>query len=272
MSRTGKKIRWSRFVDAKSGHGLIVPIDHGLTMGPIPGLTSVSELARWIHHPAINGIIAHKGMVERLGEAGVLGRAGVMVHLNGMTTLAEAPDTKQMLTTVEAAVRLGADAISVQANFLPDNHAHNLRLLGAVVDEAQRYGLPVLVMMYDKTPVPTQHEQLQRQRHLIRAALELGVDAVKTSPPEDISAIPELVAGLREDIALFFSGGALTSDEAILELAHAIVRYGVTGLCVGRNVFQRPDPTLLLQQLHACLTSSRASNSIEESIYAGHSV
>jgi class I fructose-bisphosphate aldolase/fructose-bisphosphate aldolase/2-amino-3,7-dideoxy-D-threo-hept-6-ulosonate synthase len=252
---TGKQIRWRRFLSADGGHALVVPIDHGLTLGPIPGVSNVADMGRWIRHPSITGVIAHKGIVERLAARGLIGGGvGVMVHLNGMSTLAPYPDRKEMLTTVESALRLGADAVSVQVNFDGDNDAHNLAVLGGVVDSAAGFGLPVLAMVYDKVKARSAHEDRTRLRHLMRIAIELGVDAVKIAPPENLLDVAPLVEGLVEDVAVLFAGGALCSDEAdVLSLARAARRAGAVGLCVGRNTFQRPAPGDMLERMRGAL-------------------
>ncbi|HEU4409036.1 MAG TPA: hypothetical protein VFS43_27500 [Polyangiaceae bacterium] len=258
MEGVAKKIRWSRFVDARSGRGLLVPIDHGLTAGPLEGLESIEQIARFITHPGITGVIAHKGMVERLASRGLLRRAGVMVHLNGMTSLSPHPDRKERLTSVAAAVRLGADAVSLQLNFDGVNDAHNLTQLGEVVDEAQRYGLPVLTMLYDKAPRDGQSAPcLGRLRHLIRACVELGTDALKLSAPPALSHLPALLGGVQEHTSVFFAGGALCSEEETLGLARAAVAAGAAGLCMGRNIFQRPSATATLTQLEEVVLGSR---------------
>ncbi len=249
MNGVAKQIRWSHFVDRRCGRGIIVPIDHGLSIGPVEGLANVEQVAHWIGHPGITGIIAHKGMVERLGSHGLLRGFGVMIHLNGMMSLASMPDRKERLTSVEAALRLGADAVSVQLNFDGTNDAHNLTLLGAVVDEAQRYGLPVLTMLYDKVTCDKQEQRLNRLRHLMRACVELGTDALKLAAPDDLSLIPVLLEGIREHTAVFFAGGAVRSEEEILLLAREVVNSGATGLCVGRNVFQRESARATLTRL-----------------------
>ncbi len=249
MNGVAKQIRWSHFLDRRSGRGIIVPIDHGLSIGPVEGLTSVEQVSRWIGHPGITGIIAHKGMVERLGSHGLLKGIGVMVHLNGMMSLASTPDRKERLTTVEAALRLGADAVSVQLNFDGTNDAHNLTQLGAVVDDAQRYGMPVLTMLYDKVPCDGQEHRLSRLRHLMRACVELGTDALKLAAPDDLSLMPSLLEGIREHTAVFFAGGAVRSEEEILLMARQVVSSGATGLCVGRNVFQRESVRATLTRL-----------------------
>jgi len=259
MNGTAKQIRWSHFLDRRSGRGIIVPIDHGLSIGPVEGLASVDQMSRWIGHPGITGIIAHKGMVERLGSHGLLKGFGVMVHLNGMMSLAAMPDRKERLTTVEAALRLGADAVSVQLNFDGKNDAHNLTQLGAVVDEAQQYGLPVLTMLYDKVSCDVQEQRLSRLRHLMRACVELGTDALKLAAPDDLSLMPTLLEGIREHTAVFFAGGAVRSEAEILMLAEEVVRCGATGLCVGRNIFQRESVRATLTRLQEIILGSHAS-------------
>jgi class I fructose-bisphosphate aldolase/fructose-bisphosphate aldolase/2-amino-3,7-dideoxy-D-threo-hept-6-ulosonate synthase len=249
MDGVAKKIRWSRFLHPQSGLGVIVPIDHGLTVGPIPGLRSVSQIESWIHHPVITGIIAHKGMVERLGSRGLLQGLGVMVHLNGMTSLSASPNRKELLTSVERALRLGADAVSLQLNFDGTCDAANLIQLGAVVDEAQSLGVPVLTMLYDKVEALRPEQRVPRMRHLIRACVELGTDALKIAAPAQLSQLPELLEGVHEHTPVFFAGGEKCSDEQLLALAREGVAAGATGLCVGRNVFQREPGTDTLDRL-----------------------
>src|SRR5262249_31967445 len=154
------------------------------TSGPIPGIESIARISRWIRSRGIAGVIAHKGMVERLSERGLLHGLGVMLHLNGMSIRAAAPDTKEVVTSVETAIRLGADAVSVQVNFDGHNDSHTLRLLGSVVDDALRFGVPVLAMVYDATgPQRGEEERLERLCHFMRIATELGIDALKIGPP-----------------------------------------------------------------------------------------
>jgi len=254
MGAAGKQIRWSRFVSRDSGRALIVPIDHGLTMGSVQGLSSVREIGSWLSHSSINGIVAHKGMVSKLADAGLLTGQGVFIHLNGSTAIGENPDMKHFVTTVENAVRLGADGVSMQVNFRPDNHGHNLQALGTVVDQAEQYGLPVMAMIYPAGPTDDAPGRPMRlHRHYLRIAYELGVDVVKTAPPEHVEDIGELLDGLGEDLKVVFSGGALQADENLLGLAKAVANSKAAGLCVGRNVFQRRDPGDILSHVRGLL-------------------
>jgi fructose-bisphosphate aldolase, class I len=255
MMGTGKIIRWSRFVDSRSGRGIIVPIDHGLTYGPIAGIESVHRVKNWIGHPAIKGIIAHKGIIERLANFGVLAAKGIMIHLNGMASLSATADTKELLTSVESAARLGADAVSIQLNFLPENCAHNLSILGAISDETRRLGMPMLAMVYDKARYDDSRMRIARLRHWVRSVYELGADAIKIEAPDDIREMGPLLADISDDVALFLSGGALTSDEQLLVMARSAVCAGATGVCVGRNIFQRSNPESILGRLWDAVTN-----------------
>lgn len=256
MSLSGKKIRLQRF--NKRGAGIVVPIDHGLTIGPVAGLGSIREIAGWIGSRAIDGVIAHKGIVERLGERGLLAGRGVMLHVNGMSTLGGKPDTKEVLTSVAVAMRLGADAVSLQTNFDGENDAHNLRMLGAVVDEAQGYGMPVLAMVYDKVTASSADARIARIRHLMRVAMELGIDAIKIGAPAEMSEVPEILEGIADDMPVYFAGGSRGEPAEILRLASLAVRCGGAGLCVGRNVFQQPDPGAVLASLRAEMDAALA--------------
>ncbi|WP_051377376.1 class I fructose-bisphosphate aldolase [Paraburkholderia dilworthii] len=256
MTEIARKRRWSRFVDPLSGAALIVPIDHGLTIGPVPGIERIGCIASWLSSESLTGVVVHKGLAEQLGLAVP---CGMMIHLNGTLSLDTQPDSKVLLTSVDAALRLGADGVSIQTNFHANNVGENLRLIGKVVDEAHLRGFPVLLMLYDKNTQGSAAERIARLRHLIRASVELGVDALKLAAPNDFSAIPELIEGVQRHTHIVFAGGDHKTDEQLFELARTVIQYGGKGLCVGRNVFQRDDPSVILRELLTNLRAARVA-------------
>jgi len=255
MNEMARKRRWARFVDRASGKALIVPIDHGLTFGPIDGIARPEDILGWLTSDVATGVTLHKGMAEKLG--GIPG-CGMMIHLNGAMSMDDEPDIKHMLTRVDAAIRLGADAVSVQTNFTPATASHNLRMLGAVVDDAHALGLPVLAMIYDK--VNHLGVNISSLRHFMRAAVEMGVDAIKISAPANLDEIPEVLDGVQAHTPVLFAGGPLMDESQLLELTDAIVHCGATGLCIGRNLFQRPDPHSTMKKLLTSLRKTPRSN------------
>lgn len=256
MSYVGRQLRERRVFFSHEGGALIVPLDHGLTLGPIQGMRSTNDLAEWIGSRHIGAVLGHKGLIERLILRDMLHpNTGVIVHLNGMPNLASTTDTKVMVASIESALRLGADAVSLQVNFTHDNFAHNFVMLGEVTDAAHAVGLPVLTMLYDKVRSPTPVERIARIQHLVRAVTELGSDAIKLAFPESARDLVELVSCHGPDVHILFAGGEKMSEETLLSTTRAAMRRGARGLCVGRNVFQHPQPLALLEKLSECLKS-----------------
>lgn len=264
MSYVGRKLRERRILFPGSQRGLIVPVDHGLTLGPIGGMLSTDDFDAWIGCRHISAVLGHKGLIERLILRDVLhSSTGVIVHLNGMASLSPDADTKVMVSSIDTAVQLGADAVSVQANFTSENFAHNLTMLGAVTDAAHAAGLPILTMLYDKVE-SAPPERLARLNHLVRIVAELGSDAVKLAFPESMREIADLVARHSRDIRIFFAGGEKVTEHALLTATQEAVAHGASGLCVGRNVFQHAQPRALLRRLAQCVQGD-----VEQPVEAG---
>jgi len=253
MSDIGRARRWRRFLHPASARALIVPVDHGLTLGPIDGLDRLDGMRRWLASGELTGVVMHKGMVEHLGGAAP---SGLIVQLNGAVNAGDpvqtvAPSMKMRLTTVQSAVALGADAVSVHLDMGGQWGSHYLHLLGEVVDEAHALGVPVLAMLYDKTPGAS-GGWLPRQRHFMRAAVEVGADVLKIQPPSELALLPQVLDGF-EDARVLFAGGELRPARESLGLARAVAQHGGAGLCMGRNVFQHADPVAFLRELGTAL-------------------
>lgn len=250
MGYIGRKLRQRRLLYSGSNVGLIVPIDHGLTVGPISGLQNMRDISRWIGDDNISAVIAHKGMLERLVTQNLLhSSTGVILHLNGMPSMSKEADTKQMVTHVDAALRLGADAVSVQVNFTANNYGHNLSLLGAVTDATHAAGLPLLTMLYDKVETTSSIEKIDRMHKLIRLVTEFGADSIKIGFPESMDLLGELISSHRDSIQIFFAGGEKMDEKRLQDWTLAAMQRGANGLCIGRNVFQHPEPSSILRAL-----------------------
>lgn len=241
--------RWSRFLGLDSGRGIIVPLDHGLTSGPIAGIAKMSDVASWISHPAINGVILHKGYAAALLNANALRGKALCIHLNGMASVADAPERKETLTRIESAIRLGADAVSIELVFNGFTDAANLRIAGAIVDEASAFQLPVLVMLKSVYTAAAATDNVRATRHLARSMAELGVQAVKLARPAHSDLLPDLLRDIADDIDVFFAGGERDDDAGVLGFAADALTHGARGVCIGRNVFQNPHPAAFLDRL-----------------------
>ncbi|CUI08366.1 2-amino-3,7-dideoxy-D-threo-hept-6-ulosonate synthase [Janthinobacterium sp. CG23_2] len=254
MGYIGRKFRVRRILFPDSQRGLIVPVDHGLTLGPIHGMQVTDDLKGWVFNNSISAVLGHKGMIERLIARNMLHPStGAIVHLNGMANIAPESDTKIMVSNIHTALQLGADAVSIQVNFTTSNFEHNIAMLGAVTDAAHAAGLPLLTMLYDKVNAPSVEEKVRRLNHLLRVVAEMGCDAVKLALPDSIGDVSELIARHSRDIRIFFAGGEKTSEEVLFKVTRSAIDHGASGLCIGRNVFQHPQPRAFLRRLAECV-------------------
>ena len=115
MTFLGKRIRLERIVDRNTGKTVIVPMDHGISVGPIAGLMDMKKTIQRITEGGANAIVEHKGLVEE-GHRREGRDIGLIVHLSASTSLSVYPNAKTLVCTVEEAVKLGADAVSIHVN------------------------------------------------------------------------------------------------------------------------------------------------------------
>ncbi|OYT41405.1 MAG: fructose-bisphosphate aldolase, partial [Candidatus Altiarchaeales archaeon ex4484_43] len=141
----GKKIRMERIINRKSKKTVIVPMDHGVSVGPIPGLEDMVKTISDVAEGGADAVLIHKGIVG-VGHRGYGRDIGLIIHLSGGTILAPDPNAKVQVTTVKEAIRLGADAVSVHVNVGAGNESEMLHNLGMIAEECNEYGMPLLAM------------------------------------------------------------------------------------------------------------------------------
>ena len=88
----GKKIRMERIMDRNSGKTVIIPVDHGVTVGPVTGLINMQKTIRSVALGGANAVIMHKGLVETALRN--KGEMGLILHLSASTELAIDPNSK----------------------------------------------------------------------------------------------------------------------------------------------------------------------------------
>jgi fructose-bisphosphate aldolase/2-amino-3,7-dideoxy-D-threo-hept-6-ulosonate synthase len=241
----GKEIRIERIMDRNTGRAVIVPMDHGFTLGQIEGLLDMTKIISEVSEGGANAIVLHKGLVKR-GHRRSGRDIGLIVHLSASTSLNPDPNDKVIVCTVEEAVRLGADGVSIHINLGAPNESRMLESAGLIVKDCNRWGMPLLVMIYPRgkgiDPISP-----QSVGHCVRVAEELGADLIKTNYTGDPVSFRKIVKAC--SVPVFIAGGEKTGDLETLNAIRDSVRAGGTGVCVGRNAFQRDDPRAFVRAL-----------------------
>ncbi len=177
----GKEIRIERIIDRNTGRSVIIPMDHGFSMGQIDGLLDMTKVITDISEGGANAIVLHKGMVKT-GHRRHGRDIGLIVHLSGSTSLNPDPNDKVLVCSVEEAIALGADAVSIHINLGAPNESKMLESGAKIVRDCNRWGIPLLVMIYPrgKGIDPASPQTIGQ---CVRVAEELGADMIKTSYP-----------------------------------------------------------------------------------------
>lgn len=243
----GKKIRMDRIIDRDSGKTVIVPMDHGTTVGPMAGLIKMEETIHAVAMGGANAIVIHKGLVE-VGQRRKGKDLGFIIHLSASTRMMPDPNCKIMVCTVEEAIKLGADAISVHVNLGAEDEKSMLKDLGAVAKEAMEWGMPLLAMMYTRGPKVENEYDVKWVKHAARVGAELGADIVKVFYTGSPESFREVVEGCFVPVVIA-GGEKMGNDQDILEMVKGAMAAGGAGVSIGRNVFQHEDPTKIVQAI-----------------------
>ncbi|HMT03478.1 MAG TPA: hypothetical protein PKD00_09270 [Burkholderiales bacterium] len=238
----GRKHRLKRII-GKYSFPIIVPIDHSFTRGPIDGLFPINIVSNWISHPNISTILAHKGTLEHLLEKGLINLdKALILQLNGCPSTNEYIYYKKQLTSVEVAINLGCDGVSLDLNFDGKIDGDNFAMLGNIVDQAHAKGLPMMCMISSMLESIDEKLYLTRLRHYIRSAIEMNVDIIKiNSKFRSKCFLEKLFFGLAEDVVLLIAGGEKLSINSSCEYIITALNSGARGVCIGRNIFQQKD-------------------------------
>ncbi|MEU3933124.1 2-amino-3,7-dideoxy-D-threo-hept-6-ulosonate synthase [Streptomyces sp. NPDC029044] len=248
MSRwsPGKNLRLSR-LGPQDGRYLFVPLDHSLADGPIADEQRFQQLVHEVVAGGADAVVVHKGRARGIDPRSLRGSA-LVVHLSGSTPHARDADAKVLVGSVEDAIRLGADAVSVHVNVGSDTEAEQLADLGTVASACERWGMPLLAMVYPRGPRISDPHDPTTLAHVVNIAADLGADLVKTTWSAPFGAMADVVAS--SPIPVLVAGGPPGSGE-LTDYARAALEAGCSGLAVGRRVFQHTDPRRAVQELAA---------------------
>ncbi len=243
----GKMVRLERIMNRETKRTVIVPMDHGVSSGPIEGIVNIREAVDKVAEGGANAVVMHKGMV-RSGHRGGGRDIGLIVHMSASTDLSPTKNEKVLVCTVEEAIKLGADAVSIHVNLGAETERDMLRDFGVVARACEEWQMPLLAMVYGRGPKIENQYDPKVVAHCARIGAELGADIVKvpyTGEPDSFrlategSPIPVVIAG----------GPRMKSKREVLEMVHGAIQAGASGLSIGRNVFQADDPAKMVKAM-----------------------
>ncbi len=249
MTEIGKRIRMERIMDRVTKRIVIIPMDHGITMGPIKGLWDMKTIINQVAEGGANAVLLHKGII-RAGFRGYGRDIGLVMHLSASTSLGPDPDNKVLVAEVDEAIKLGADAVSIHINVGSDTETEQLRILGSTSRTCEEWGMPLLAMMYPRGKKIKDQYNVEVVKHAARIGAELGADVIKTNYTGSPESFKEVVRGC--PVSVVMAGGPKTeTDEEFCRMVYDSIQGGGVGVAAGRNVFQHENPTAMVKAISA---------------------
>jgi len=226
---------------------IIIPMDHGLTVGAIKGLEDIAKMVDKVALGGANAVLMHSGMVGA-GHRQSGKDIGLIIHLSGATTLSPNPNRKVLVCSVERALKMGADAVSIHINIGADDEPEMLQDAHRAIEASREWGIPLLAMIYPRGPKIKNEHDPEVVNIAVRAGAELGADIVKTNYTGDIDSFKYIIKSV--DVPVIIAGGPkIDTINDLLQMVYDSVQAGGAGVAFGRNVFQADDPTKLVSAL-----------------------
>ena len=265
----GKKARLYRLLyEHGPGNGtmMFLPIDQGLEHGPLnffdnPDAADPEFQCKLALNGGYSAVVFHIGLAEKYMKH-YAGRVPLVLKINGKTNIpSDAEAFSPLTSSVEDAVRLGADAVGYTLFVGSPNQDVDIQQFNDVRKECDRYGMPLIMWAYPRgsaIDAKGGKDSLYAVDYAARIACELGADVVKINFPTideakmDVYPKPynTLKMGFEDSVRkviksagrtmVLFSGGSKVGDDDLIFKARTAMECGATGLIFGRNMWQRP--------------------------------
>jgi len=251
----GIQNRLARLIQA-DGHCLFLPVDHGYFQGPAIKLENPRVTLEPLL-PYTDAVFITRGVLRSCVDPG---RAKpIILRVSGGTSIAGNDLAHEGITTsMEEAIRLNVCAVGISIFVGTDYEHDSLLNLARLVDEGERYGIPVMA-------VTAVGRELKKRdtRYLAlscRIAAELGARVVKTYYCERFERItrgcpvPIVIAG----------GPKVSTEHEVLEFVYDGIKKGAIGVNLGRNIWQNEYPVAMIKAIRAIIHENATPEQAQE--------
>ena len=237
----GMKNRMSRLIRPDTGKAVWLAIDHGYFLGPVAKLEDPSKTIKPLA-AYTDALMLTRGVLRNCVE-GSIGLPIILRVSGGNSIAGPALSDESIQTSMEDAIRLNASAVAFSI-YVGTEHEHStLSALSELVNQAQRYGMPVLAV----TAVGKELDK-RDARYLglcCRIAAELGAQMVKTYYCDDFDKVVKSCP-----VPLVIAGGPkLKTELDALKLAYDAMQDGAKGVDMGRNIWQSENAVGMIKSI-----------------------
>lgn len=237
----GLKNRIARIIRPADGRCLMLAVDHGYFLGPTERLEVPSRTIAPLV-PFVDSLMLTRGVLRTSVPAE--SDIPIVLRVSGGTSIIGEDLSKEaIVTSMEDAIKLNAACLALSI-FVGSKYEHQtLANLARLVDEGEKYGIPVLAV------TAVGKEMARDARYLglaCRVAAELGAHIVKTYYCDKFEEVAEGCPA-----PLIIAGGKKLQEADALKLSHDAIQHGAVGVDMGRNIWQSDWPVAMVKAVRA---------------------
>ncbi|MGB8938541.1 MAG: 3-hydroxy-5-phosphonooxypentane-2,4-dione thiolase [Candidatus Nitrosopolaris sp.] len=240
----GMKNRISKIIRPEDGRCVMLAVDHGYFLGPTERLENPSRTIKPLL-PYADSLMLTRGVLRTSINPST--DVPIVLRVSGGSSIIGEDLSKESITTsIEDAVKLNASCLALSI-FVGSKYEHQtLTNLAKLVDEGERFGMPILAVTAVGKEMARDHRYLALA---CRIAAELGAHLIKTYYCDNFQKVvegcpvPVIIAG----------GKKLPNEIDALQLAYDAVDNGATGVDMGRNIWQSDHPVAMIKAIRAII-------------------
>ena len=233
----GLKNRLSRIIKPHNNRALMLAVDHGYFLGPTEKLENPKQVVAPILKYC-DSLMVTRG-VQRTSVPATSDTPMVLRVSGGSSIIGDDLSQEDITVSLEDAIRLNASAVAMSIFVGSKYEYQTIVNLGKLVNEAERYGMPVLAV----TAVGKELGKDARYLSLAcRVAAEQGAHIVKTYYCDNFEKVVQSCP-----VPIIVAGGKKIPERDALELTYNSIKAGAVGLDMGRNIWQSEHPVAMIQ-------------------------
>jgi putative autoinducer-2 (AI-2) aldolase len=238
----GMQNRLAQIFNPDTGHTVMLAVDHGYFQGPTSGLEEPGKtIAPLLPHA--DALMPTRGVLRECVDPYT--QTSIVLRVSGGNSMVRSDELSDevITTSIEDAVSLNVAAVAVSIYVGSPHQKQTLQNLSDVVNQAVKYGMPVLAV----TAVGKDMARDARYLSLsCRIAAELGANMVKTYYCEGFEDVVK-----RCPVPIVMAGGKKIPEKDALSLTNNAMQGGAKGVDMGRNIFRSEDPVAMIKAVRA---------------------
>ncbi len=214
-------------------------MDHGLGLDVTSGMKDPGSIIRAVVQGGADAVLTTFGIASRFEKE--LGGTSLILRMDGGNSFLAKNTKAELLYTVEAAVKMGADGLVCMGFIGTETETATYRNIAFLGEACRDWGIPLVAEMLPGAFGNDPPKTLENIKLAARIGAELGASIIKTAfvgTPEEFREVVESCF-----VPVVILGGARSGKtEQLYNTVEQALQAGCAGVAIGRNIWGQRDP------------------------------